>query len=231
MRYNCFNNRPFVPPGSRGASGGRAADPNMESAAAGFGTADPGRSRFWDDGPDGNDPNNIRDFSTSGNRASRRNRGNDDPGFSGRSPGDPASADPPGGMCARFAQMLGGTLLPSPGHVCTVARPRNLGVTIEGFRTNSPLAIDSLFSYEDPDCNGRTLNLGIVPLRQNEVDPFVGSLRQQGITVAGIQSDWLFESPQLISVTFQSVEPPLDFAAKVINAIDAVMREAPRDPC
>lgn len=230
MRYNCFNNRPFVPPGGRDPSR-RRGDPDRDPAAAGFAASDPDRSHFWDGDPDADDWNGAR-TSAAGTRGVSGFA--DDPRGDADDPRTAAFAgaqEPHGGICARFAQLLGGRTLPAPGRVCFVARPRNLSVTIEGQRTRSPLAVDSLFSFENPDCDGRTLNLGIVPLRQSEVDPFVGSLHRQGVRIASVQSNWLFESPRLVYVSFQSVEPPLAFAQKVVRAIDDVMRETSGDPC
>ncbi|WP_306796796.1 DUF1259 domain-containing protein [Clostridium sp. YIM B02551] len=125
-------------------------------------------------------------------------------------------------MCVGFASILGSNILVNQNGVCVVGFIRNLNVEILGRRTRSPLAIGSRFSYENPDRNGRTLNLGEVVLLQNEVNDFVSALRRCGIIVTSINSRWLFDDPRLVYVNFESIDCPLDFARKVAQALKTI---------
>lgn len=119
-------------------------------------------------------------------------------------------------LCERFAAILESVILPAP--VCTVTRTRNISVTILGRPTISPLVINALFSFESPDAQGNTLNLGETVILQEEINPFILILRLLGIQVTALHNHWLFEDPRLFYIHFLSIENPLVFARKVAFA-------------
>jgi hypothetical protein len=128
----------------------------------------------------------------------------------------------PESTCEEFAEILEGTILVSTNDLCQVSRTRDLTVTIMGRLTMSPMVIHAFFSFESADAEGETLNLGVTALLQEEVNPFISVLRKCGITVAALQSPWLFAQPRLMYINFQSIDEPLDFARKVAKAFDAI---------
>jgi len=81
-------------------------------------------------------------------------------------------------------------------------------------------SIAPLFSFEDMDCEGRTLNLGETVILQEEINPFITALREQGIIVTALHNHWLFEKPRLFYIHFESIDKPLAFARKVARAFE-----------
>ncbi|MGE5561064.1 MAG: DUF1259 domain-containing protein [Chloroflexota bacterium] len=120
--------------------------------------------------------------------------------------------------CRRFAEILGGTPSVSNG-VCVSTRLRTFTARILGRRSRSPLVLPQLFSFESADSQGRTLNLGETVILQREINRFISVLRQQNIIVTALHNHWLFDTPRLMYIHFESVEPPLVFARKVAKAL------------
>ena len=107
--------------------------------------------------------------------------------------------------CDRFAEILGAKVLSRDNDVCTVMFMRNIRAEILGRRTQSPLALPAMFSFECPDNNGRTLNLGETVILQDEINNFITELR-------------------LMYIHFESIDRPLDFAIKVAEAFRVLRR-------
>lgn len=105
---------------------------------------------------------------------------------------------------------------------CVATRMRNLDVTIFGRVTESPLVLHAMFSYECPDDDERTLNLGETVLLPREVNPFIDSLKENDITVTAIHNHWLFEKPRLMYVHWASVDEPICFAKKTAKAFQVL---------
>ena len=126
--------------------------------------------------------------------------------------------------CDRFAEILGAKVLSRDNDVCTVMFMRNIRAEILGRRTRSPLALSALFSFESPDNNGRTLNLGETVILQNEINDFISALRARGILVTALHNHWLFDNPRLMYIHFESIDRPLDFARKVAEALKVLKR-------
>ena len=122
-------------------------------------------------------------------------------------------------VCNEFARILGAEILSKDNNVCTVTFMRNINARILGRRTESPLALPAMFSFECPDNNGRTLNLGETVILQEEINRFVSELRERGILVTAIHNHWLFDDPRLMYIHFESIDRPLDFAIKVAQAL------------
>jgi hypothetical protein len=111
--------------------------------------------------------------------------------------------------CEEFARILGATILESQDGLCAVTRTRNLNIEIAGRPTKSPLVLAALFSFEDMDARGRTLNLGETVILPEEINPFISALRQQGIEVTALHNHWLFDKPRTMYIHFFSIEPRL----------------------
>lgn len=122
------------------------------------------------------------------------------------------------GQCRRFARILSGMGM-KEGEVCRVMGNRNLVVRVLGRRTRSPLVLAPMFSFESPDAQGRTLNLGETPLLEQEVNTVISRLRRRGLTVTSLHNHWLFEKPRIMFVHFESVENPIRFARKAAAAL------------
>ncbi|RXM79475.1 hypothetical protein DP144_01305 [Clostridium tetani] len=121
--------------------------------------------------------------------------------------------------CNEFARILGAEILSTADNVCTVTFMRDIDAEILGRSTNSPLALAALFSFESPDNQGRTLNLGETVILQDEINDFISILRENGILVTALHNHWLFEDPRLMYIHFESIDRPLDFARKVEEAL------------
>lgn len=121
-------------------------------------------------------------------------------------------------ICRRLAKILNGTPSIQNG-VCVVTRLRTLRPTILGRRTRSPLVLPQFFSFENRDRRGRTLNLGETVILQSEVNRFISALRRQGIIVTALHNHWLFDSPRLMYIHWESVEDPFSFARKSARAL------------
>ncbi|HZG72021.1 MAG TPA: DUF1259 domain-containing protein [Chondromyces sp.] len=115
--------------------------------------------------------------------------------------------------CQQLADIIGGEVIQST-PVCVVMRLRDIGATILGRRTRSPLALPFMLSFEN---NG--LNLGETVLRQGEVNPMLDALRRRGIIVTAFHNHWLFEEPRLMYMHWENVGMnPFEFASNSIAA-------------
>lgn len=126
-------------------------------------------------------------------------------------------------LCKRFAKILGGTPQIVNG-VCTVTRLRNIRMNIQGRRSQSPLALAALFSFESLDKKGRALNLGETVIFQKEVNPFISALRKRGIIVSALHNHWLFDREGAMYIHWQSIDHPLAFAKKTAEAFKVLKR-------
>lgn len=127
-------------------------------------------------------------------------------------------------LCSQFARILGAEILSSTNNVCAVTFMRNINAEILGRRTRSPLALSALFSFESVDSRGRALNLGETVILQEEINDFITVLRSHGILVTALHNHWLFDSPRLMYIHFESIDKPLDFARKVADALRVLGR-------
>ncbi|KNF08930.1 hypothetical protein CLPU_5c02370 [Gottschalkia purinilytica] len=131
-----------------------------------------------------------------------------------------SSHDSSSSLCRKFARILESEILESTDGLCVVTRMRNIKVTIAGRPTRSPLVLNALFSFESMDCKGKTLNLGETVILQEEINPFISELREQGIKVTALHNHWLFDKPRLFYIHFFSIDDPLTFAKKVARAFE-----------
>src|SRR5690606_26035544 len=118
-------------------------------------------------------------------------------------------------MCRRFAQILNATPSVING-VCTATRSRtNLIPKVLGRKAGSFMYVPQAYSYENMDRQGRALCLGETVILQSELQAFIARLKKHGIKVTAIHNHWLFDSPRLMYIHYESVDKPLEFARKV----------------
>ena len=125
----------------------------------------------------------------------------------------------PSNLCNEFARILGST----PGvvnGVCLATRSRtNLHPIVLGRRAESFMFVPQAFSFENLDREGRGLCLGETVILQEEINPFMSELREDGIIVTAVHNHWLFDDPRLMYMHFESIDRPLAFARKVRDAM------------
>ncbi|QRG66403.1 DUF1259 domain-containing protein [Brevibacillus choshinensis] len=119
----------------------------------------------------------------------------------------------PKSLCDRLAKILGGTGMSND--TCSIMVKRNLNATIKGkmYDTEHEITIQSL------DKEGNALNTGEFTLLQKEVQKFIDALRKEGLKVTALHNHWLFDSPRLMYMHIESVEPPVQFAKKLRRAL------------
>jgi hypothetical protein len=128
----------------------------------------------------------------------------------------------PSRICQEFARILDAT----PGvvnGVCIATRSRtNIHPVVLGRRAESFMFIPQAFSFENMDSKGRALCLGETVILQEEINPFITVLRENGILVTALHNHWLFDDPRLMFIHFESIDKPLSFARKVREALDVL---------
>ncbi len=125
-------------------------------------------------------------------------------------------------LCDEFARILNATPSIING-VCTATRSRtDINPRVLGRRANSFMFVPQAFSFEGRDKEGRALCLGETVILQDEINPFISRLREQGILVTALHNHWLFDEPRLMYIHWESVDEPLAFARKVSNALEVL---------
>ncbi|WHY03575.1 DUF1259 domain-containing protein [Neobacillus sp. DY30] len=128
----------------------------------------------------------------------------------------------PSDLCQEFARILGATPTVING-VCTATRSRtNIHPVVLGRRAESFMFVPQAFSFENMGSDGRALCLGETVILQEEINPFITRLREEGIIVTALHNHWLFEEPRLMYIHFESIDEPLDFASKVADALEVL---------
>jgi hypothetical protein len=128
----------------------------------------------------------------------------------------------PSELCQEFARILGATPSVING-VCTATRSRtNIHPVVLGRRAESFMFVPQAFSFENIGRDGRALCLGETVILQDEINPFITRLREDGIIVTALHNHWLFEEPRLMYIHFESIDEPLDFARKVADALEVL---------
>lgn len=128
----------------------------------------------------------------------------------------------PSELCQEFARILGAAPSVING-VCTATRSRtNIHPVVLGRRAESFMFVPQAFSFENIGRDGRALCLGETVILQDEINPFITRLREDGIIVTALHNHWLFEEPRLMYIHFESIDEPLDFARKVADALEVL---------
>ncbi|MEH7125948.1 DUF1259 domain-containing protein [Bacillus sp. JJ1773] len=98
----------------------------------------------------------------------------------------------PDALCHYFAEILGATPSIING-VCTATKsPTNIHSVVLGKRAESFMFVPLAFSFENIDQDGRALCLGKTVILQNEINPFISSLHENGIIWTVLNNHWLF---------------------------------------
>lgn len=122
-------------------------------------------------------------------------------------------------LCHQYAQIVNGKPNVENG-VCSAEIGRSLQVMIQGRPSHGELHAE--ISFESLDYEGNALNLGEVVLLEEEVTPFVRILAKNNLIISAIHNHWMFTTPTILYVHFQSVEPPLSFAHKAAEAFNTL---------
>lgn len=114
--------------------------------------------------------------------------------------------------CTALARIVNGTPAVVNGG-CLIQTLRSyLKPHILGRRFRSPLVLPVFFSIEKRNGNNNgDLNLGEAVLRQREVNTVMGVLRRHGIIVTALHNHWLFETPRLMYMHWESAMNPVRF--------------------
>lgn len=124
----------------------------------------------------------------------------------------------PSEICQKFAKILNATPAVING-VCTATRSRtNIHPTVLGCPAESFMFVPQAWSFENMDHHGRALCLGETVVLEEEANPYITSLREQGIIVTAFHNHWQFEKPRLMYIHYESIDEPLEFARKVRKA-------------
>ncbi|MEL3962798.1 DUF1259 domain-containing protein [Lysinibacillus endophyticus] len=131
----------------------------------------------------------------------------------------------PNELCQEFARILGSTPSIING-VCTATRSRtNIHPTVLGRNAQSFMFVPQAFSFENLDATGKALCLGETVVLEEEINPFISCLRENGIIVTALHNHWLFEEPRLMYIHFQSIDEPLSFARKTRRALRVLTKK------
>lgn len=132
----------------------------------------------------------------------------------------------PSPLCLKFAAILDAT--PAViNDVCTATRSRtNIRPTVLGRPAESFMFVPQAWSFENLDSQGRALCLGETVVLEEEANPYISRLREQGIIVTAFHNHWMFEKPRLMYIHYQSIDAPLEFARKVRKANKVLIQSA-----
>lgn len=123
-------------------------------------------------------------------------------------------------LCDRFNDILGGTMHTFENGQCIIMRSRlNIKPEVLGRSGRSFLLIPQMFVFESMTRDGRALCSGETVILQEEINPFISRLREHGIIVTAVHNHWLFDSPQLMFIHWESIDRPLAFAEKTRDAL------------
>lgn len=136
----------------------------------------------------------------------------------------------PSNICREFARILGSKIMSSTNTSCLVSRMRNINAAILGRPSESALTLAAMFSFESPDEDGNTLNLGETVILPREINPFIDALRAGGIIVTALHNHWQFEKPRLMFIHWESVEDPIAFAEKTACAFQVLTGRIDAEP-
>lgn len=126
-------------------------------------------------------------------------------------------------ICDKFNQILDGTMHTFENGQCIVMRSRlNIKPRVLGRKGRSFLLIPQMFAFESMTRDGRALCSGETVILQEEINPFISRLRQQGIIVTAVHNHWLFDNPRLMFMHWESIDRPLSFARKTQNALNVL---------
>lgn len=118
-------------------------------------------------------------------------------------------------LCRQFGEVFGAKSKFEKG-VCSVELERTFDVHVMGRKSGSVKGVALMF--ESLDAEGNALNFSETVMEEREIPAFNRAVTQQGLIIGAQHNHWIYDSPKLIYVHVQSVEPPLDFAKKMTYA-------------
>ncbi|MCS1352182.1 DUF1259 domain-containing protein [Mechercharimyces sp. CAU 1602] len=116
-------------------------------------------------------------------------------------------------VCQSFGEVLGFAPKIINGN-CGVQLLRIIPNTIMNRRAAGPQIYPAIFTFGKVNRDATALNLGVLGLLQEELEPVLQFLRQNNFTLAPIQNHWVFQKPLVIYIHWQSIENPIVFALK-----------------
>ncbi len=156
------------------------------------------------------------------------------PSAKGRAPA--ASAPGPqegmvaGTPCSRIEQILGaraGSADIGAGF-CKVTLPRPEGeVSVMGAPVPPSLGIASWFAFKQTEDGREAVIAGDMALREEQVNPAIAALRENGIDVVVLHNHMMGEEPRILFFHFQARGNPVRLAEGLRAGIDAAARVAP----
>ncbi|WEK52835.1 MAG: DUF1259 domain-containing protein [Candidatus Cohnella colombiensis] len=123
-------------------------------------------------------------------------------------------------FCQQIGSILGGEATFENG-ICTVAKPRNMQVTILGRPSKAVANLE--FSFESFDQTGLALCLAELVLLQEEIQPICNILTKYNLQISALHNHWIYTNPTILYLHFQSVDYPQSFASKA-SEITKILR-------
>jgi hypothetical protein len=104
----------------------------------------------------------------------------------------------------------------------------NIHPKVLGRRAKSFLLLPQMFSFESMTKDGKALCSGETVILTSEINRFTSRLRKHGIIVTAIHNHWLFDSPRLMYMHWESVDRPAAFARKTKDALNVLTTKVVR---
>jgi len=115
-------------------------------------------------------------------------------------------------LCQKIGQILGGKATFENG-ICSVTKPRTIQVNIWGRPSKTVANLE--FAFESFDQYGAALCLAELTVLQEEIQPVCNVLTRHKLQITALHNHWIYTSPTIMYLHFQSVDFPLHFATKV----------------
>lgn len=126
-------------------------------------------------------------------------------------------------LCQEFAEILDCTPQVFNNVCLAVGSRSNIHPIVLGRRAETAMFIPKAFSFENMDKEGKALCLGETVILQEEINPFIRKLQDNGIIVTAVHNHWLFDNPRLMYMHFELIDHPISFARKVKDAMNVLI--------